>query len=148
MLLKRLWFCPPGDMWQCLDVLLVATTREGGRGATGIWWVEARDAANHPAMPRTAPPKQKHVWPHPWWLIGKEYACRCRRREFNPWVPEDPLEKNWQPTPVFLPGKPHGQRRLAGLQSMGSQRFGHNRETERQQQMSVVPRSRNWLTWK
>ena len=52
-------------MWQCLDVLLVATTGQGGRGATGIWWVEARDAANHPAMPRTAPPEQKHVWPHP-----------------------------------------------------------------------------------
>ena len=23
---------------------------------------------------------------------------------------EDPLEKEWQPTPVFLPGKPNGQR--------------------------------------
>ena len=28
--------------------------------------------------------------------------------------PEDPLEKEmgWQPTPVFLPGKSHGQRNL------------------------------------
>ena len=25
---------------------------------------------------------------------------------------EDPLEKEWQPTPVFLTGKSHGQRRL------------------------------------
>ena len=27
---------------------------------------------------------------------------------------EDPLEKEWQPTPVSLPGKSHGQRSLAG----------------------------------
>ena len=34
--------------------------------------------------------------------------------------------RKWQPTPVFLPGKSHGQRRLAGLQSMESQRAGHD----------------------
>ena len=27
---------------------------------------------------------------------------------------EDPLEREWQPTPVFLPGESHGQRSLAG----------------------------------
>ena len=27
---------------------------------------------------------------------------------------EDPWKRAWQPTPVFLPGKFHGQRRLAG----------------------------------
>ena len=27
---------------------------------------------------------------------------------------EDPLEKEWQPTPVFLPGRSHGQRSLVG----------------------------------
>ena len=31
---------------------------------------------------------------------------------------EDPLEK-WQPTPVFLPGKSHGQRSLAGFSPKG-----------------------------
>ena len=25
---------------------------------------------------------------------------------------EDPLEKKWQPTPVFLPGESHGHRSL------------------------------------
>ena len=25
---------------------------------------------------------------------------------------EDPLEKKWQPTPVLLPGKSHGQRSM------------------------------------
>ena len=27
---------------------------------------------------------------------------------------EDPLEKEWQPIPIFLPGEFHGQRSLAG----------------------------------
>ena len=32
---------------------------------------------------------------------------------------EDPLEKEMQPTPVFLPGKSHGQRSLAGYSPWG-----------------------------
>ena len=31
---------------------------------------------------------------------------------------EDPLE-DWHPTPVFLPGEPHGQRSLAGHSPWG-----------------------------
>ena len=50
----------------------------------------------------------------PWWLSGKEPACQCRRRGFGPWVGKIPWRKKWQPTPVFLPEKSHGQRNLAG----------------------------------
>ena len=32
---------------------------------------------------------------------------------------EDPLEKKWQPTPVFLPEKFHGQKSLAGYSPRG-----------------------------
>ena len=32
---------------------------------------------------------------------------------------EDPLDKKWQPTPVFLPGKSHGQRSLVGYSPWG-----------------------------
>ena len=39
---------------------------------------------------------------------------------FNPWVRKIPWRREWQPTPVFLPGEFHGQRRLRGLQSIGS----------------------------
>ena len=39
---------------------------------------------------------------------------------------EDPLEKEMQPTPIFLPEEAHGQRSLVGYtQSMGSQRVRH-----------------------
>ena len=32
---------------------------------------------------------------------------------------EDPLEKEWQPTPVFLPRESHGQRSLADYSPWG-----------------------------
>ena len=36
------------------------------------------------------------------------------RRGFNPWVGKIPWRRKWQPTPVFLPGRSHGQRSLVG----------------------------------
>ena len=32
---------------------------------------------------------------------------------------EDPLEKEWQPTPILLPGKSHGRRSLVGCSPCG-----------------------------
>ena len=48
----------------------------------------------------------------PWWLHGKKSAYQCRRRGFDPWVGNIPWRRKWQLTPVFLPGKFHGQRSL------------------------------------
>ena len=53
----------------------------------------------------------------PKWCSGKEPACQCRRHKrprFDSWVGKIPWRRKWQPTPVFLPGKSHGQRRLLG----------------------------------
>ena len=44
---------------------------------------------------------------------------RRRRHRVSPWVGQIPWSREWQPTPVFLPGKFHGQRSLAGY-STGS----------------------------
>ena len=63
--------------------------------------------------------------------VGKESACNaeeclwCRRREFDTWVRRISWRRKWQPTPVFLPGKFHGQRSL-----IGSQRVGHDLATK------------------
>ena len=38
---------------------------------------------------------------------------QCRRLRFSPWVRKIPYRRAWQPTPVLLPGEPHGQKRLA-----------------------------------
>ena len=35
---------------------------------------------------------------------------------FDPWVKKIPWSRKWQPTPVFLPGKIHGQREPDRLQ--------------------------------
>ena len=48
----------------------------------------------------------------PTWLSGKESTYQCGRVMFNLWVRKIPWSKKWQPTPVFLPGKFHGQRSL------------------------------------
>ena len=53
---------------------------------------------------------------------GKEPAQQCRRHKrhgFFPWAGKIPWRRKWQPTPVFLPGESHGQRRLAGYSPWG-----------------------------
>ena len=53
---------------------------------------------------------------------GKETACQGRRHKrcrFNPWVRKILWRRAWQPTPVFLPGKSHGQTSLDGYSPWG-----------------------------
>ena len=50
---------------------------------------------------------------------GKESACQCRRYGFDPWVRKIPWRREWQPTPIFLPGRSHGQRNLEGYSPWG-----------------------------
>ena len=54
----------------------------------------------------------------PRWFTGKEPACQQRRQnrpKFNPLVRKIPWSRKWQLTPVFLPGKFHGQRSLTAF---------------------------------
>ena len=44
---------------------------------------------------------------------------RRKRCEFSPWMGKIPWRRKWQPTPVFLPGKSHGQRILVGYSPLG-----------------------------
>ena len=44
-----------------------------------------------------------------------------------------PQRKKRQPTPVFLPGKSHGQRNLVGYSPWGCKRVGHDLATQQQQ---------------
>ena len=68
---------------------------------------------------------------------GKEPTCQCRsrkRRGLSPWVEKIPWRKKWQPTLVFLPGEPHGQRNLVGY-SPESQRALRKVVTKSQTQL-------------
>ena len=63
-------------------------------------------------------PLKKYIYGY----CGKEFACQCRRHKrfgFNPWFGKIPWRRQWQPTPVFLPGESHGQRSLVGYSPYG-----------------------------
>ena len=62
-----------------------------------------------------------------WWLSGEKSACQCRRHGFSPWVGKIPWRRKGPPTPVFLPGKSHGQRSLAGYSPPGNKESGVQR---------------------
>ena len=57
---------------------------------------------------------------------GKESAAQWGRPGLDPWVGKIPWRRAWQPTPVFLPGESPWTEEPGGLQSMGSQRVGHD----------------------
>ena len=45
--------------------------------------------------------------------VVKNQAANGKRSRFDPWVGRISWRRKWQLTPVFLPGKFHGQRSLA-----------------------------------
>ena len=67
-------------------------------------------------------------------LSGKEFTGQCRRhrrRKFDSWVRKMLWRKKWKPIPVFLPGKFHGQRSLAGCSPWG------HKESDMTEQLST-----------
>ena len=48
------------------------------------------------------------------------------------WVGKMPWREKGLPTPVFLPGKPHGQRSLAGYSPRGLKKVRHELATQQQ----------------
>ena len=44
-------------------------------------------------------------------------AGDVKRCGFDPWVRKIPWRREWQPTPLFLPGKSHGQGIRVGYSS-------------------------------
>ena len=83
--------------------------------ATSNWW---QLSLSLPLMTLTFLKSTDQVFCRlPRWLSGKQSACQCRRHQrhrFGPWVGMIPSGRKWQPTPIFLLGKSHGQRSLAG----------------------------------
>ena len=51
--------------------------------------------------------------------LPSNISRRCRKHGFDPRVGKIPWRRKWQPTPVFLPVKPHRQRRLVGYSPQG-----------------------------
>ena len=49
-----------------------------------------------------------------WWLRQWRIHRQCRRPGFDPWVKKIPWQREWQPTPAFLPGEFHERKSPAG----------------------------------
>ena len=58
-------------------------------------------------------------------LSSKE-SLQCRRHRFHPWIRKISWRREWQPTPVFLPGKSQGQRSLTGYSPWGGKETRHS----------------------
>ena len=66
---------------------------------------------------------------------GAESACQCRshrRCQFDPWVKKIPWWREWQPTPVFLPGETLGQRSLVSYSPWG------HKESDTTERLSIA----------
>ena len=85
-----------------------------------------------------------HTQVNPWWLSGKRICLYCRRHRrcgFDPWVGKIPWRKKWQPSPVSLSGKPHGQRNLAGYSPWGLKEL--NTTEQRTHEVFIITFSRS-----
>ena len=63
-----------------------------------------------------------HLKGFPGGVSGDESTCQCRRlrrHRFDPWVGKIPWSSKWQPAPIILPGKFHGQESLVGYSPWG-----------------------------
>jgi len=60
---------------------------------------------------------------------------RCR---FDPWVRKIQWRRAWQPTPIFLPGEPHGQRSLVGYSPQGHKDSDTTEATEHTHSISPL----------
>ena len=67
--------------------------------------------------------------------------------KFNPWVWKVPWRREWQPTPVLLPGESPWTEEPGGLYSTGSQRVGQDWVTNTHLCFSVTCGHRHHYGW-
>ena len=82
----------------------------------------------------------------PRWFSGKELTCQCRRLRrcrFDSWVGKIPWSRKWQLTPVFLPGKFHGQRRPVGYSPWDRKESDMTEQLSIENKIKRLPRLRN-----
>ena len=88
--------------------------REWGWGRVGIVSASLGFQLSQRGRPHAIPVRRLQValWDAGNIALGDKYAQNWRRK--------------WQPTPVFLPGEPHGRRSLADYSPQVHKRVGHD----------------------
>ena len=83
-----------------------------------------------------------------YWKYSSEYWAPGQRIPWtvlsSPWGHKDSdtteqlslWQRKWQPTPVFLPGKSHGQRSLAGYNPWGSKEWDSTKDKDRDMRLA------------
>ena len=108
---------------------------------------------NLPSLPWASCLLPPESWPSPlpqshspFSFMNEVYRRRWRHR-FNSWLGKIPWRRKWQPTPVFLPGKFHGQRSLVGNSpwdvkesDMTEQLSAHTRTHTTSKRIYLLPR--------
>ena len=59
---------------------------------------------------------------------GEESACNAGDMSSIPGLGRSPWRREWQPTPIFLPGEFHGHRRLACYSPWGRKESDANKQ--------------------
>ena len=100
--------CPGEGNGSPLQCSCLENPRDGG-----AWWAAVSGVAQSQTR-LTRLRSSIYTCVVPWWLRQQSICLQCGRPEFNPWIGKISWKRKWQPTPVFLPGKSHGQRSLVG----------------------------------
>ena len=115
---------PGGKAWQLLPVFLSGEShgrrRRVGYSPWGHKKLDMIKAPQHACMHR------RLTSGFPGGSDGKASAYNAGRPGFDPWVGKIPWRRRRQPTTVLLPGKIPWMEKPGRLQSVGSQRVGHD----------------------
>ena len=57
---------------------------------------------------------------------------------FDPWVRKIPWSRRWPPTPVFMTGKPHGERSVVGYSPQGCKDSDMTEHVRRQRFLTMT----------
>ena len=110
-------FCCPEP--QAMDRYLGAQLKEVSRSAGGLGDPRAYRMGKHNG--KYPFQKQSLTVPQLGFPGGSavRICLQCRRAGFHAWVRRICWRRDWQSTPIFLPGEFHGQRSLVGYRLRG-----------------------------
>ena len=117
--------------WQPTPVFLPGKSHEQGSLAGYSPWVLQKvghDLAAKPQVVKIPPANAGGV-----------------RFRLSPWVGKNPWRKEWQPSPVLLPGESQWMEKPGGLLSMGLQRVRHHLACTHNPNLRPVPSTKQVL---